>query len=261
MEPKSKLLYLYTNKHFQVWTFDGSFVKKIFIDDSRTPLIGSVLDSQYLMTVFWEHPGEGGVRSTLVWLGYAGKVVREELLYEDDMKVNVHLWGSPTHSQLNGIHTLQEEWSGTVYAVSGKGYEPLYSLDLKELTPSRKELQELPENLYQDYAVLNKVLVSAKYLWVTLAHKEAKYEMVVDMSEKTLPHSRIYTQKPEYGFGIANPDIQGMVFLLGYIDVKGDAYMLLQPGNLTEVGRKSLGEKCGGGSIDEFNNPVLVRVR
>lgn len=260
VEQKSKLVYLFTNKHLQVWTFDGKLIKKIFIDDSRNLVFGSVLDSQYLITMFREHLDGGGICSTIAWLDYSGKVVREEVLYKDDEEVKVRLWGTPTHSQLNGTHILKEEWSDTIYVVDGKGYRTFCSLNLEELAPSRKVVQELSPDKYQNYAIIDEVLIGARYLWVNLFHKETKYEVVVDMLNKTLLHSCRYTQKPEYGFGIANPAIQGMVFWPKYIDVKGDVYMLLQPSNLTEAGRRSLDEICGGSLMDE-SNPVLVCTR
>lgn len=266
VEPASKLIYLFNNKRFQVWTFDGKFVKDIIIDDSREPIMGSVLDGNYLITEFREYQSDGGVCSTLAWLDHSGKIVREETFYKDDTKVNVAMWSSPFHYQFQDKHILKEEWDTTIYAISKKGYESFYTLDLGQLAPTRKALQDSAEldHLYENYAVINRFWLGKKYFWVTLFHKETMYEIMIDLYNKTLFHSHRYTnkQKPEGGFGIANPKMKGMVFWPEFIDVAGDAYMLLQPDRLTTEARDSLNALYHSEiKVNEFSNPVLVHVK
>ena len=265
VEPASKQIYLFNNKRFQVWTFDGQFVKEIAIDDSREPVMGAVLDASYLIAEFRDYRSDGGVCSTLAWLDQSGKTVREETFYQDDTKVDVMMWSSPVNYQLQDKHILKEEWDTTLYAISHKGYESFYTLDLGQLAPTRKALQDRAEydRLYDNYAVINRFWLGKKYFWVTLFHKETMYEIMIDMYDKTLFHSRRYTnkQKPEGGFGIAHPDMEGMVFWPTFIDVAGDAYMLLQPDRLTTEARDALNAICHSGiKMDEFSNPVLVQL-
>lgn len=265
VEPESKLLYLYINKRFQVWTFDGKFMKEITIDDSREPVLGAVLDGNSLIVQFREYLGDGGVCSTLAWLDHSGKVVHEKTLYKDETKVDVIMWSSPTHYQFEGKELLKEEWGTTIYAIdNNKGCESFYTLDLGQLTPTRKALQDRGERdrLLENYAVINRFWLGKKYFWVNLYHKEAIYEIAIDLDNKTLLHSRRYEQKPEGGFGIANPKMAGMIFWPEFIDVAGDAYMLLQPDKLTTEARESLNALGHSGiKVDEFSNPILVHVR
>ena len=56
--------------------------------------------------------------------------------------------------------------------------------------------------------------------------------------------------------------MEGMVFWPAFIDVAGDAYMLLQPDRLTSDARDSLNAICHSEiKVDEFSNPVLVHVQ
>ncbi len=266
VEPESKQLYLFNNKRFQVWNFDGKFIKEIIIDDPRAPTMGAVLDGNRLITKFREYRDDGRECSTLAWLDHSGKVVHEETLYKDDTKVNVAMWSSPTHYQFKNKHILKEEWNTTIYAIDNKGYKSFCTIDLGQLAPTRKALQDRTEldQLYENYAVISRFWLGKKYFWVTLFHKETMYEIIIDIHNKTLFHSHRYTnkQKPEGGFGIANPKMTGMVFWPEFIDVAGDAYMLLQPGKLTIEARDSLNALCHSEiKVDEFSNPVLVHVK
>ena len=266
VEPVSKQLFLFNNKRFQVWTFDGKFVKEITIDDSREPVMGAVLNADYLITEFREYGSDGGVCSTLAWLDHSGKIVREETLYKDDTKVDVAMWSSPVNYQFQDKHLLKEEWDTTIYAIGHDGYESFYTLELGQLAPNRKALQDKAEleQLFDNYAVINRFWLSRKYFWVMLFHKETMYEIMIDLHDKTLFHSRRYTdkQKPAGGFGLANPSIEGMIFWPEFIDVEGDAYMLLQPDRLTAEAMDALNAMCHSGiKVDELSNPVLVRVQ
>ena len=132
--------------------------------------------------------------------------MREETFYQDDTKVDVVMWNSPVNYQFQDKHILKEEWDTTIYAISHKGYESFYTLGLGQLAPSRKALQDRNEHdhLYENYAVINQFWLGKKYFWVTLFHKETMYEIMIDMHDKTLFHSRRYTNKQRPGRRIRN---------------------------------------------------------
>lgn len=248
-----KELYLYVgNNNIIIYDFDGTFIKHIKLKTDNVVTIAMITKSNEIIAESRSY-SENGISIFLTTFDENGYITNEELIYKDNIDVEVQLQMAPImYNYLEEIK-YKDCYSEKLHAIS-ENINDTISLRLGEYTSDRKSIENIDRaNTISNIAKVVDIQESDNlYFFLIVFNERLKAVIKNKHNDKTM-FSR-FIKMPQRGGGIPCRDLIEYNFWPTFTHKK-TAYALLPVDFISE---KDLTILSSNHNVSHEDNPILI---